>query len=355
MNAESKSFLIEMLRQCGPSGFEERQQAVWLKRLKKFAHHTFKDIHGNAVAVLNPEADFKIMLAGHCDEIGFMVSHVSEDGYVHVIPIGGIDPGVLPGSHVHIHTKSGPIVGVIGKKAIHLMEGDDWKKVIPLKDLWIDIGASSKKNALKMIEIGDPATYAPNFTELANGRFSSKGCDNRTGAFVVNEVIKILSERSLSPKVGVYSVSTVQEEVGLRGAITSSYGINPTVAFAVDVGHASDVPDIDKRQIGDVRVGKGPLLHAGPVINRVLGKMLVETAKSKKIPYQFTSTGRPGGTDTAMLQICRQGVATALVAIPLRYMHTMVETCSFDDCENAAKLIAETILKITPKTNFIPQ
>lgn len=355
MDTESKKFLIELLNQCGPSGFEEPQQAVWLKRAKKFSHKTYKDIHGNAVAVLNPKADFKIMLAGHCDEIGFIVSHISDDGYLHMIPIGGIDPGVLPGSQVKVLAAEGVVSGVIGKKAIHLMETEDTKRVLQLKDLWIDIGANNKKDALKLVAIGDAVTYAPNFLELANNRFSSKGCDNRTGAFVVNEVIRILSERSLSANVGVYSVATVQEEVGLRGAITSSYGINPTVAFAVDVGHASDMPDIDKRQVGDVGLGKGPLLHAGPVINRVLGKMLVETAKAKKIPYQFISTGRPGGTDTSMIQVSREGVATALVAVPLRYMHTMVETCSFDDCANAAKLIAETILKITPETDFIPQ
>lgn len=355
MNTESKNFLKELLSQCGPSGFEEPQQAVWLKRVKKFAHKTYKDVHGNAFAVINPKAEFKIMLAGHCDEIGFIISHIHDDGYVHMIPIGGIDSGVLPGSQVKIHTKKGPLDGVIGKKAIHLMDDADIKKVLPIKDLWIDIGAANKKDALTMVEIGDAITFAPNFTELANNRFSSKGCDNRTGAFVVNEVVKILSERTLPDNVGVYSVATVQEEVGLRGAITSSYGISPTVAFAVDVGHASDMPDVDKRLVGEVGLGKGPLLHAGPVINRVLGKLLVDTAKTKKIPYQFISTGRPGGTDTSMIQVSRQGVATALVAVPLRYMHTMVETCSFDDCENAAKLIAETILRITPKTDFIPQ
>lgn len=354
MNAESKKFLTELLTQCGPSGFEEAPQKVWIKRAEKFAHKTYKDIHGNAFAVLNPKASFKVMLSGHCDEIGFIIAHISDEGFLHVIPIGGIDAGTLPGTQVKILTESGHVDGVIGKKAIHLTDPEERKRVLPIKEVWVDIGAKDKQDALKIVQPGDAVTFAPNFMELANNRFSSKSADNRTGAFIVNEVIRILSERQLDSDVGVYAVSSVQEEVGLRGAVTSSFGIEPKVAFAVDVGHASDMPDIDKRQVGDVTLGKGPLLHAGPVINRVLGKMLVETAKAKKIPYQFTSLGRPGGTDTAAIQVSRAGVATALVAVPTRYMHTMVETCSFNDCENAAKLIAETIMKLGPDTNFIP-
>lgn len=354
MNAESKNFLKELLTQCGPSGFEEPQQDVWLKRAGKYAHKTYKDIHGNAFAVLNPKASFKVMLSGHCDEIGFIVSHIHDDGFLHVIPVGGIDDGTLPGTQVKVLTDNGPVDGVIGKKAIHLTDPNERKQVVPLKELWVDIGAKDKADALKYVKQGDPVTFAPNFMELTNNRFSSKSADNRTGAFVVNEVIKILSERQLSPEIGVYSVSTVQEEVGLRGAMTSSFGIEPVAAFAVDVGHASDMPDIDKRVVGDVTLGKGPMLHAGPVINRVLGRLLIDTAKSRKIPYQFTSLGRPGGTDTAVIQVSRRGVATALVAIPTRYMHTMVETCSFNDCENAAKLIAETIMRLTPQTDFTP-
>ncbi|MCA9402142.1 MAG: M42 family metallopeptidase [Candidatus Omnitrophica bacterium] len=354
MNAESKKFLIELLSQCGPSGFEEAPQNVWIKRAEKFAHKTYKDIHGNAFAVLNPKASFKVMLSGHCDEIGFIVSHISDDGFLHVIPIGGIDPGTLPGTQVKVLTEAGHVDGVIGKKAIHLTEPEERKNVLPIKEMWVDIGAKDKQDALKTVQPGHPVTFAPNFIELANNRFSSKSADNRTGAFVVNEVIKILSERELGSDVGVYAVSTVQEEVGLRGAVTSSFGIEPKAAFAVDVGHASDMPDIDKRLVGDVSLGKGPLLHAGPVINRVLGRMLVETAKAKKIPYQFASLGRPGGTDTAAIQVSRSGVATALVAVPTRYMHTMVETCSYNDCENAAKLIADTIMRLSPQTDFTP-
>lgn len=355
MNAESKGFLRDLLGVCSPSGFEEAAQSVWTKRTKKYAERIDRDVHGNAIAVLNAKASFRVMLAGHCDEIGFIVSHIAKEGFLHVIPIGGIDPGVLPGSQVKVQTSKGLVDGIIGKKAIHLMDEEERRKVVQIKDLWVDIGAKDKDDALKFVDVGDPVSYAPNFMELKNNIFSSKGCDNKMGAFVVSEVLKILSQNKTKLKVGVYSVSTVQEEVGLRGATTSAFGIEPHAAIAVDVGFASDMPGIDKRVVGEVSIGKGPILHAGPVINRALGDLIKNTAKSKKISYQFTSLGRPGGTDTAVIQTTRSGVATALISVPNRYMHTMVEACSFDDLESTASLIAETILAIKPSTSFIPQ
>lgn len=354
MQKESKEFLVQLLSQCGPSGFEEKAQQVWTERTKKYADSVRRDVHGNAIAALNEGTGLKVMLAGHCDEIGFLVSHISKEGFLHVIAIGGIDPGVLPGSQVKVQAEKGWVDGVIGKKAIHLMEIEERNKVVPLKDLWVDIGAKDRKDAEKAVRVGDPVSFAPNFVELRNGLFSSKGCDNKMGAFVASEVLKHLKAGRERLKVSVYSVATVQEEVGLRGAATSAYGIDPDVGIAIDVGFASDTPGIDKRTVGEVDLGKGPILHAGPEINRVLGKILVETAKKKKIPYQFTSLGRPGGTDTSAMQLNRGGVATALVGVPNRYMHTMVETCSLDDLANAAELIAETILTLTPKTSFIP-
>jgi len=355
MNSESKKFLRDFLAQCGPSGYEEASQSVWVKRTKGFAHTLKRDVHGNAIAILNPKAEYKIMLAGHCDEIGFIVSHITSDGYLCVVPVGGIDSGVLPGSQVKVQTEKGFVDGVIGKKPIHLMEECDRNKSTPIKDLWVDIGAKDREDALKAVALGDAVSFAPNYLELRNNIFSSKGCDDKTGAFVVSEVIKILSTKKLHKDIGVYGVSTVQEEVGLRGAKTSAYGINPQVGIAVDVGFASDTPGIDKRIVGEVSLGKGPVLHAGPAINRLLGKLFIEVAKRKKIPYQFSSLGRPDGTDTGAIQLSREGVATTLISVPNRYMHTMVETCSLDDLDSCAELIAETILTITPKMDFIPR
>ncbi len=354
MDKESKTFLKDLLAQCGPSGYEESAQSCWVKRTRKYADKIERDVHGNAIAILNPSAKFKIMLAGHCDEIGFIITHISDDGYLHVAPIGGIDPGVLPGSQVKVLGDKGWVDGVIGKKPIHLMEPEDRKRSTPIKDLWVDIGADTRKDALKVTAVGDAISYAPNFMELRNNLFSSKGCDNKTGAFVASEVMKILSKRK-KLNVGVYSVSTVQEEVGLRGAMTSAAGIAPQVGIAIDVGFASDTPGIDKRQVGEVTLGEGPILHRGPNINPALAKLLSTAAKKKKIKTQFSAEPRPTGTDANAIQVAGSGVATALVSLPNRYMHTMVETCSYDDLEGAAKLVAETILTITPQTSFIPK
>ena len=360
MQKESKTFLQNLLNQCGPSGFEEDAQTRWSKRTAKYADRVKRDVHGNAIAVLESKPGRKsrevrkVMLSGHCDEIGFIITHISDEGFLHIASIGGMDPGVLPGSQVKVMTRQGQIDGVIGKKPIHLMEPEDRKKTTQVKELWVDIGAKDRKNALKMVRVGNPVAFAPNYLELKNGLFSSKGCDDRVGSFVVSEVIKILSKK---PKldVEVWSVSTVQEEIGLRGARTSAYGIDPDIAIAVDVGFASDTPGIDKRVVGEVSLGKGPILHAGPNINRALGRLLETTAKKKKIECQFSSEPGATGTDANALQITRKGVATALVSIPNRYMHTMVETCSFSDLETTAKLIAETILAITPRMSFIPK
>ena len=354
MEKESKHFLKELLAQCGPSGFEQKAQSVWAKRASPFADKLTRDVHGNTIAVLNPAEDLRVMLSGHCDEIGFIVSYISDNGFLHIIPIGGIDPGVLPGSQVKVQTERGWVDGVIGKKAIHLMEEDELKKVVPIKDLWVDIGAKDRKDALRYVAVGDPVSFAPNFMELQNNTFSSKGCDNKMGAFVASEALRLLSKNKSKLKVGVYAVSTVQEEVGLRGATTSAFGIHPQAAINVDVGHASDTPGIDKRIVGEVIIGGGPILHSGPVINPVLGNLLKRTAKKKKIPYQFASLGRPGGTDTSAIQLSREGVATALISVPNRYMHTMVEVCSYDDLVASANLIYETVMEITPKMSFVP-
>lgn len=354
MEKESKQFLKNLLSQCSPSGFEQDIQKIWIDRTNKYADSIHKDVHGNAIAILNPKSEFRIMLAGHCDEIGFIITHITKEGFLYFTAIGGIDAGVIPGSQVKIQTKSGLIDGVIGKKAIHLMEEEERKEVLSLKKLYIDIGAKDKKDALKSVGIGDAVAIAPNLIELKNNIFSSKGCDNRTGAFVVSEVLRLLNQNKKQLKTSVYSVSTVQEEVGLRGAVTSSFGINPQVAIAVDVGHATDTPDVDKNAHGEVLIGDGPILNKGPVINPKLGELLISTAEKQKIPYQMRALGRPGGTDTGMIQLSREGVATALVSVPNRYMHTSVELCSYDDIRHSAELIAATILAIKPNTNFIP-
>lgn len=355
MNPESKEFLEKLLKESGVSGFEENTQRVWRKRTKKFADKVDTDVMGNSIAILKPDLDFKVMLAGHCDEIGLILTHISDEGFLYFDKIGGIDRSVICGSHVDILTENGKVRGIIGKKAIHLETITEQGKVPKLKDLYIDIGAKDKKDAKKVVAVGDSVTFIANYTELRNGIFTSKACDDRVGAFVVSEVIKILFKNKNKLKVGVYAVATVQEEVGLRGATTSAFGINPNVGFAVDVGWTSDTPDANKKELGEVELGKGGILHPGPANNRILYDLVKSVGKSWKIPIQIQSSGYPNGTDTAAIQLSRAGVATVLISIPNRYMHTMVETCAYADLENTAKLIANTILKIKPNMSFIPR
>lgn len=355
MKKESKEFLKDLLNQCGPSGFEENAQRVWALRTSKYADKVERDVMGNAVAILNPDAEYRVMLAGHCDEIGFIITHISDGGYLHIDNIGGIDKCVVPGSQVKIQTSKGLVDGIIGKKAIHLEDSSERKACKKLKDLYIDIGASNRKDAEKVVAVGDPVSFAPNFMELRNNKFSSKGCDDKVGGFVVSEVIRILSKQKSKLKVGVYSASTVQEEVGLRGATTGAFNINPNVGIAVDVGWSSDTPEANKKELGEVDLGKGGILHPGPANNRLLYKLMTDVASKKKIPYQVQASGYPDGTDTSAIQLSRSGVATLLVSIANRYMHTQVETCSYKDLELSSKLIAETILAIKPNMDFIPR
>lgn len=355
MQNESKKFLKNFLQQCGPSGFEEPAQKVWVDRTKKYAHKVTRDVMGNAIAVLNPEAKFKVMLAGHCDEIGFIITHIDDNGFLYMSTLGGIDKTTIPGSEVYIKTdKNGFVKGIIGKKAIHLETSSERGKTSAIKDLYIDIGAKNKKDVNKLgIEIGDTVTYKPNYLELNNDIISSKACDDRVGGFIISEVIRILSTKKFN--IGVYAVSTVQEETGLRGATTGAYGVNPDVGIAIDVTFATDTPNSNKNQLGDIRLGKGAVLHPSPADNRILHKLLKDIAKKNKINYQIQPCGNPDGTDTAVIQLTRSGVATALISIPNRYMHTQVETVSLKDLCSAVDLIVKTILSLKSSSKFIPK
>jgi len=357
MNSESKKFLEKLLLQCGPSGFEEKAHKVWCDRTKQYADSIERDVMGNSIAILNKDAQFKIMLAGHCDEIGFIITHISDEGFLYVEAIGGIDRSVIAGSHVTIQSEKGNVEGIIGKKAIHLESGSERGKALKITDAYIDVGFKSKKDAEKFVQVGDPVSFSPNFLELKNDLFSSKGCDDKVGAFVVSEVMKILhsKRKKLNKNVGIFATATVQEEVGLRGAITSAFGINPDVAFATDVTFSSDTPEASKKELGDVKLGKGGVIHPGPANNRILYNLVKKVAKKKKIPFQVQSSGYPDGTDTSAIQLSRHGTATVLVSIASRYMHTPVEVCSYKDLENSAKLIVETILTIKPDMSFIPK
>jgi tetrahedral aminopeptidase len=353
MNSDSLEFFKALLQTYTPSGYESEGQKLWKKRTGAFCDSIKADVHGNIIVCINSEAPTRIMLAGHCDEIGLMVTHITDEGFIHFASVGGIDASVLPGSRVTFF-QDGGITGVIGRKPIHLLEKEERGKSSAIKDLWIDIGAKNKKDALKHLRIGSAACITAHYSDLLNGLVASKGMDDKTGAFVVSETMRLLHERRNKLKVAVYGVSTVQEELGLRGAITSGYGIKPDAAIAVDVGFASDGPDGDKKTVGDVKLGKGPILHRGAGSNTKLLDQLEAASKRGKITVQWCAEPSPDGTDAGALQISRSGVASALVSIPLRYMHTPVEVCAISDVKDAADLIAETLLAMPAKTSFVP-
>jgi len=359
MLRDSYDFLEDLLLTPSPSGFEQPLQRVVRKRMSKFADEMASDLHGNLICCFNPTGKIKVMLAGHCDQIGMMVTHIDDQGYIWINAIGGIDPLVCPGSVVTILTETQKVAGIIGAKSLHLTPGGERGKPLEMKQLWVDIGAKNGAEVKKIVKVGDPIVYNLAVTKLAGERLASPAMDDKVGVFVVMEAMRLVAKsvgrKKKSFPVALYSVSTVQEEVGLRGARTASFGIDPMVGIAVDVTHASDAPTIDAKQIGTIKMGAGPVIFRGSNINPVIERMLTATAKKKKIPFQPCGAPNATGTDANAIQVSRAGVAAALVSIPNRYMHTQVELVDLKDLENAAKLIAETILSIRSTSNFIPK
>jgi len=348
----SLDFLKSLLEQPSPSGFEQQVQKVWRQQMEPYADKVWTDVHGNTIAVLNPEGTPRVMLAGHCDEIGFMVNYINDEGFLYFSAIGGVDPGLVSARRVKIFTQKGVVFGVVGRKAIHMMEQEERKKVAPMHKLWIDIGARDKKEAQKLVAVGDPIVFDYGFQELRNGMAVSRGFDDRIGSFAVAETLRLVSAQK--PRAAVFAVSTVQEELGLRGARTSAFGIDPHVGIAVDVGNATDHPDADKQKAGEIKVGEGPVIVRGPNINPVVEKGLLAAARKIKAPFQILGASRATGTDANAMQINRAGVAAGLVSVPNRYMHTPVELISLEDLDNTSKILAAYIMTLTPKSDFTP-
>jgi endoglucanase len=352
MRNASYEFLKAILETPSPSGFEQPVQRIVREYAASFSKEVTTDVHGNVITAVNPRKSPRVMLAGHCDQIGMMVNHFDDSGHIFFKPIGGIDPSVVPGSRVIVHTRHGPVDGVIGRKPIHTLKQEERGAKIELREMWVDIGAKNKKEAQQVVRVGDPVTFQLQLVHLGQDLVACAGFDNKCGTFVVMEALRICSAKKVS--CGLFAVSTVQEEIGIRGAKTSCYGIDPYVGIAVDVTHATDYPDIDKRVNGDIKVGAGPTIPVGPNINPVLEDLLVRTAKAKRINHQMEAAPNATGTDANAIQLTRAGVATALIGIPNRYMHTQVEVVSLSDLESAAKLIAEAVGKINTRSDFTP-
>jgi endoglucanase len=352
MNKTSQDFLKALLEAPSPSGYEQPAAKLWRDYIKNDVDELIADVHGNSIAILNPKAEFKFMLAGHIDEIGLMITHIDDKGYIYTAQIGGMDPALLIGQRVSVITDKGPVFGVIGRKAIHQMQADERKKGVEMENIWIDIGAANKKDAEKRVCVGDPIIIDVQCRTLYNDKIVSRATDDKAGAFVVAEVMKALAKKKLN--ICVIGVATVQEEVGLRGAITSAYHVHPQAGIAIDVTFASDHPDTDPKKTGDVKLDKGPVLHRGPNINPVMERELFKIAKTKKIPYQVTAEPRPTGTDANAIQLCRGGAATGLISIPNRYMHTPVEVVSLKDMDNCVRLLTEFLAAHPAKRDYRP-
>ncbi len=339
MDAAARDFLWNLLRTPSPSGYEQPVQRLVRDYLAGIADSITTDSHGNVIGKKAGAGTTRMLLAGHCDQIGLIVQYIDSEGFVSVQPIGGWDPIQLIGARVTVWTSSGPVQGIMSRKPIHLLTEEERKVVPKMKDLWIDIGATDKADCESVVRIGDSITLELEARELRNGRACSVAMDDKIGLWVVLEAFRRAVAAGPLP-CQLFVASTVQEEIGLRGAKTSAHGVDPHVAIAVDVTHATDCPTIDKKSEGDVAVGKGPTVARGPNMNPHVVDRLLAAANAKEIPFQLLANGRATPTDANALQMTRAGVATGLVGIPNRYMHSAVELVALDDADRAADLLA---------------
>lgn len=351
MNEQILNFLKQLLDTPSPSGDEAAISRIWRKEAETFADEVRVDVRGNSFATLRGGSPH-VMLAGHIDEIGLMVSYIDDEGFLSFSGVGGWDPQVLVGQRVRLLGKNGEVSGVVGKKPIHLMEDDERKKVSQIKDLWIDLGVKNRKDAEELVRIGTVGVIEAGVKEYANGRVVARGMDDRIGAFTVLEALRLLSQER--PAATVTAVATCQEEITMAGAQVSAFSVAPQVGIAVDVTFTTDHPNSDKKQNGDVKLGGGPVLSRGAANSPVMFDMLVAIAEREQIPFSVQITPRRTGTDADMIHISRGGVATAVISIPCRYLHSPNEMIALSDVEQAAKLIAAFVRSLSADTDFIP-
>ncbi|HHY84203.1 MAG TPA: M42 family metallopeptidase [Verrucomicrobia bacterium] len=353
MREASLKFLKTLVNTPSPTGHETRGQRVWLDYVGRFADETFSDAYGNCVAVFNKGGSPRVMLAAHADEIAMAVSYITEDGFIHVRKLGGVDAAITRAQRVVIHTRNGPVKGVVGNVAPHLTKQDDDKHRRPkIHDLFIDIGASNRKEAESLVRVGDPITLAAEFEILRKDLAVARAFDNRVGTFAVAEALRLLSESRRKPAAEVCAVSNVQEEVGLLGARQIAYSLKPDIALVVDVTHATDYPTVNKAQHGDVRIGRGPTLTHGGCNHPEIVARLEAVARARRIPLQHEAMSATSGTDTDVIFWTRGGIASALVSLPNRYMHSPVELVSLRDLEQIPQLLAAFVLSLKRNERF---
>jgi len=340
MREQSLSFLKTLVNTPSPVGYETRGQRAWLDYAAPFADETFSDAYGNCVAVLNKGGSPRLMLAAHADEIAMAVNYINDEGFIYVRKMGGVDADITKAQRVVIHTRSGPVKGVVGNVAPHLMKEEKDPKPPKIHDLFIDIGVANRKEAEKLVRIGDPITLTDEFDLLRNGLAVARAFDNRIGTFAVAETLRLLKESKAKLQAEVCAVSNVQEEVGLLGARQIAYSLKPDVALVVDVTHATDYPTVSKPQHGDTKVGKGPTVTHGGCNHPEVVARLEAVARACKLPLQHEATSSTSGTDTDAIFWTRGGIASALISLPNRYMHSPVEVVSLKDLEMIPELLA---------------
>ena len=352
MEKSSLDFLYKYLNNISPTGFETPGQKIWLDYIKPYIDEYISDTYGTVVGVINPESKYKVVIEAHADEISWFVNYITDDGYIYVIRNGGSDHQIAPSMRVNIQTKKGIVKGVFGWPAIHVRDPKTEQNP-SLKNIFIDVGCSSKKEVEAMgIHVGCVVTFEDELMELNKKYFTGRALDNRMGGFMIAEVVKRLSENKKNLDFGLYIVNSVQEEIGLRGAQMIAERISPDVAIVTDVTHDTNSPMYDKKKSGDIKAGSGPALTFGPAVQNNLLDLLIKTADKKKIKYQLMAASRFTGTDTDAFAYSNEGVASALISLPLKYMHTTVETVHKDDVESCINLIYESVLSIKKGQDF---
>ena len=352
LDKKSITFLENYLNNAAPTGYESSGQKIWMNYLKPYVDEFITDTYGTAVGVINPDAKYKVVIEGHSDEISWYVNYITDNGLIYVIRNGGSDHQIAPSKWVNIHTKKGIVQGVFGWPAIHTRKNE--KEEIPkLDNIFIDVGAKDKKEVVKMgIHVGCVITYPDTFKVLNKDKFLCRAIDNRAGGFMIAQVARLISENNIKLPFGLYITNSVQEEVGLRGAEMITQTLNPNLALVTDVCHDTTTPMINKKTEGHTEIGKGPVISYAPAVQNNLRERIIETAEKNKIPFQRLASSRFTGTDTDAFAYSNGGVASALISLPLRYMHTTVEMVHRKDVENVIKLIYETLLTIKNGESF---
>jgi putative aminopeptidase FrvX len=352
MDKKSKAFLFDYLNNASPTGFESSGQQIWLDYLKPYIDDYMIDVYGTAVGIVNPKAKYKVVIEAHADEISWFVNYITDDGYIYVRRNGGSDHQIAPSMRVNIHTDKGIVKGVFGWPAIHVR--DAGKEEAPsLKNIFIDIGAESKKEVESMgVHVGCVAVFEDELIEMNKRYLVGRALDNRMGGYMIAEVTRRLYENKKKLPFGLYVVNSVQEEIGLRGAEMISRRIKPDLAICTDVTHDTQSPMYNKKESGNLKCGLGPVVCYGPAVQNNVLKMVIDTAQKKKIPFQRQAVSRSTGTDTDSFAYSAEGVASALISLPLKYMHTTVETVHKEDVENVINLIYEVLLQVKPGYDF---